>query len=418
MSDQMHTPRRPSSSHNESPQPTDGSVSLASRDSYKATFIITLFMSNFLANVLLLALLILLPLIKFDLKLNYIAISWIFTFLLCTTEVGHIISHKLTHRLSIFHLFLFTNFSLIFACLILAFSTNLFGLLLGITIMCIARSFLSCTDRILLPYSSPLLANYGMFFSLMMAGILISILIDHQIPWQMIFFLFMPLSILLVVTNKPYLIQNKIHTAILPINFQRYKAFYKNIDNLTYISLQMALHILLYVFMLWAPIFLVDRLKHTLLSTGIIATLWFLCFIFGRIVFDILTLLKKNLWDPPAQFFIISLVSIFLMLITNLLFIDSHYLLVLTGLSCGYLFPLLSTLIHTYYGTSFSECRSIIYLTCVVLLIIIHLLSGLIAQVISLRIAFLMIPLFSAIFLSIAFFLGKGLATDDTLSHP
>lgn len=370
------------------------------RQMRKASFILNLFMANFASHSLVVALVIFSPAIKSTLGLSYVQISAIFFAMVFGDQVGRAVAIRIRHNVSVYRMLFVGSLLAISGAIVLSFSTVSSLLAFGASMVLMARAFTSSATESLAPFGPSLAVRYGGVFSMFMSAILIAFFVEWGAYWQMGIFLLMPLSLIVVIMNRPYLSGNQ----NLPREVKSWAQLYPYLQNTCVIGcilLFITLRILSNVSLLWLPLFTVDGIGTDIFNLAMVVIFWFLLFGCARAFMSLLL----RFFKPMMVFTVAAIFSIVGLLISFLIAPYFLYILSINGLAIGLFLPLFYKILEDRFGADMFSILQLAFLPAALFDMLLHLLIGKIAYLHGIGVGFLFIPILGTFTLALGFFL-------------
>ena len=365
---------------------------LSPREFVKSSFILNLFMANFSTHVIIMSLIMLSPAIQASMRLGYVQIALIFACMVIGDVIGRSIFLALQLKLSIHHLILLGSIITPVSALCLSLSNVLFFILLGTVGAMAGRAFIGAATKALSPFSPALIVRYGGPFSMLMSSVLIAILLEYEVDWQMIFFLLMPLGIVVIFMNKPFLDTRNAHAAVnnpwltLPIYFKN-----KQIWGIS--ALYITFRLLSNTSLLWLPLLISDGMGKNLLETGIVIIISLLLYGCSRTMLPFI----QKIFSASASFMLSSSISITILAAGWAISSSFVYILGLNGLAAGLLQPAFNRLTQSKFTKdNLPYLMQPVFLIASLFDIIFHIIIGALSQGLTIGAGFLLIPLAAA----------------------
>lgn len=367
--------------------------SLSPREFVKSSFILNLFIANFSTHIIIMALIMLSPVIQTSMHLGYGKVALIFACMVLGDVIGRSIFLSLQLKLSIHHLILLGSIVTASAALCLSLSNILFFILLGTMAVMAGRAFIGAATEVLSPFSPTPIVRYGGPFSMLMSAVLIAILLEYEVDWQMIFFLLMPLGIVVIFMNKPFLDTRNPQAAInnpwltLPI-------YFKNKQIWSIAALYITFRLLSNTSLLWLPLLVSNGMEKDVLETSIVIIISLLLYGCSRIMLPFI----QKIFSPSVFFRLVSSISIIILAASFFVSSSFIYILGLNGLAAGLLQPAFNRLTASKFTKdNLPYLMQPVFPIASSFDIIFHMTIGVISQRLTIGIGFLLIPV-TAIF--------------------
>ncbi len=369
---------------------------LSPREFVKSSFILNLFIANFSTHILIMSLIMLSPAIQSSLNLSYALVALVFASMVIGDMIGRSIILYLEAKFSIHHLILLGSIITSCAALCLSLSNILFFTLLGSIAAMAGRVFIGAATEALGPFSPMPIVRFGGPFSMLMSSLLITVLLEYyEISWQMIFFLLMPLGIVVIFMNKPFLDTRNAQATtynpwiMLPI-------YFKNKQIWSIAALYITFRLLSNSSLLWLPLFISGTHEKDLLASCIVIIMSLSLYGCSRIMLPYF----QKIFSASLFFLIISLASI-IILVTGWTMVSSFvYILGLNGIAAGLLQPAFSYITQTKFTKdNLPHLLQAVFLIASLFDIIFHTLIGFASQIWTIKAGFLLIPIASILFL-------------------
>ncbi len=362
---------------------------LSPKEFVKSSFILNLFMANFSTHVIIMSLIMLSPAIQASMRLGYVQIALIFACMVIGDVIGRSIFLALQLKLSIHHLIFLGSIITPTSALCLSLSNVLFFILLGTIGAMAGRAFIGAATEALSPFSPAPIVRYGGPFSMLMSSVLIATLLEYEVDWQMIFFLLMPLGIVVIFMNKPFLDTRNAHAAVnnpwltLPIYFKN-----KQIWGIS--ALYITFRLLSNTSLLWLPLLISNGMGKDLPETSIVIIISLLLYGCSRIMLPFI----QKILSASSFFMLSSGISVMILAVGLVISSSFVYILGLNGIAAGLLQPTFNRLIQSKFTKdNLPHLMQPIFLIASLFDIIFHIIIGTMSQELGLVTGFLLIPL-------------------------
>lgn len=362
---------------------------LSPREFVKSSFILNLFIANFSTHVIIMSLIMLSPTIQASMRLGYAQIAWIFACMVIGDVIGRSIFLSLQLKLSIHHLILLGSIITPISALCLSLSNVLFFILLGTIGTTAGRVFISAATKELSPFSPAPIVRYGGPFSMLMSSVLIVILLEYEVDWQMIVFLLMPLGIVVIFMNKPFLDTRNAYAAVNN-PWMTLSIYLKNQQIWGISALYVTFRLLSNTSLLWLPLLISNGMGNNQLETSIVIIISLLLYGCARIMLPFI----QKIFSASTFFMLSSGISIIILTAGGAISSSFIYILGLNGLAAGLLQPAFNRLTQSKFTKdNLPHLMQPVFLIASLFDIMFHIIIGTVSQKLAIGTGFLLIPL-------------------------